>query len=119
MLKGALDEIWGLFLTLQIISFIGIYEAGLPSIVEIYLQELRSLVNFEFLKVSSILHMIDKDLDVAKLLGYGSKLYRGNHEGLGIQSDKFWEIMLMYLIPIVFFGLFLAIVILLTFIKPF
>jgi hypothetical protein len=48
-MKGSLDDIWGLYLTLQLVAYISLYETNIPANVEIYFKEFRKMVNFEIL----------------------------------------------------------------------
>ena len=57
-MKGSLDDIWGLYLTLQLIAYISMYETNIPANVEIYFNEFRKLVNFEILKPDNLIGLI-------------------------------------------------------------
>ena len=49
-IKGALDDIWALYLTLQLIVFISVYETNVPANVEIYFEEFRKMITFDLLQ---------------------------------------------------------------------
>jgi hypothetical protein len=50
LIKGALDDIWALYLTLQLIAFISVYETNVPANVEIYFEEFRKMITFDLLQ---------------------------------------------------------------------
>ena len=66
-LKGSIDDIWGLFLIMQLIAYMSIYDINIPSNVEIYVEEFRKLVAFEILKPKNLMKILDKN-PAAKLL---------------------------------------------------
>ena len=45
-LKGSIDDLWILFLTMQIVAYLNIYSAKIPANVSIYVQEFRNIVSF-------------------------------------------------------------------------
>ena len=49
-LKGSLDDIWLLFLTMQVVAYLNIYDVIIPAAVSIYVEEFRHIVCFEALK---------------------------------------------------------------------
>lgn len=57
-LKGAIDDVWGMFLICQMIAYMSIYDTSIPANVEIYVGEFRKMVKFEILKPDPILGMI-------------------------------------------------------------
>jgi hypothetical protein len=67
-LKGSVDDIWGLFLIMQLIAYMSIYDINIPSNVEIYVEEFRKLVAFEILKPANMVKLVDKNPKVKLLL---------------------------------------------------
>ena len=53
-MKGALDDIWSLFLILQLCAYMSIYETNVPANSEIYMGEFRKMVKFEILKPDNL-----------------------------------------------------------------
>jgi len=71
-LKGSVDDIWGLFLIMQLIAYMSIYDINIPSNVEIYVEEFRKLVAFEILKPANMVKLVDKNPEVKLfLIRYG------------------------------------------------
>jgi hypothetical protein len=54
-MKGSLDDIWSLYLMLQLIAYISVYETNIPANVEIYFTEFRKMVNFEILQPDNLI----------------------------------------------------------------
>ena len=48
-MKGAIDDMWNLYLMLQIIVFFSLYDTPISTNVEIYNEEFRKLVMFDIL----------------------------------------------------------------------
>jgi hypothetical protein len=67
-LKGSVDDIWGLFLIMQLIAYMSIYDINIPGNVEIYVEEFRKLVAFEILKPDSLIKVVDTNPRVKLLL---------------------------------------------------
>ena len=67
-LKGSIDDIWGLFLIMQLIAYMSVYDINIPGNVEIYVEEFRKLVAFEVLKPDQIMKILDDDAHVKLLL---------------------------------------------------
>lgn len=63
-LKGAIDDVWGMFLICQMVAYMSIYDTNIPANVEIYVGEFRKMVKFEILKPDPILGMIKPGLTV-------------------------------------------------------
>jgi hypothetical protein len=55
LLKGSIDDIWGLFMTMQLLAYISIYDTSTPANVEIYIDEFRKIPKFEILKPDNLL----------------------------------------------------------------
>ena len=58
ILKGSIDDIWILFLTMQIVAYLNIYSTKIPAGASIYVEEFRNLVSFKALKPDFILDKI-------------------------------------------------------------
>ena len=67
-LKGAVDDMWGLFLTLQMISFLSIYDTPTPANVEIYITAFQDTVKFEVLKPDKLIGIFDPGFKLARFL---------------------------------------------------
>ena len=49
-LNGALDDLWGLFFTLQIMCYMTVYDVFFPSSAEDYVNEFTKIIEFEILE---------------------------------------------------------------------
>ena len=67
-LKGSVDDIWGLFLIMQLIAYMSIYDINIPGNVEIYVEEFRKLVAFEILKPDSLIKVVDSNARLKLML---------------------------------------------------
>jgi hypothetical protein len=57
-MKAKIDTLWSLFLTLQQVSFLPMYEVNIPANVELYFIEFRKVINFEYLKPDIFIGLI-------------------------------------------------------------
>ena len=46
ILKGVVDDIWSMFLFLQIVVYLTFYDVKIPANVSIYVNEFRNIVSF-------------------------------------------------------------------------
>lgn len=67
-LKGSMDELWSLFFTLQIISYLNVYGAPIPANSELYLRELTSLVEFDIVNPEKLLARFGVHFSFSELL---------------------------------------------------
>ena len=63
-LKGALNDLWGLFFTLQILCYITIYDTVIPSSAEMYLTEVRKIIEFDIISPEGFAKLIDPEFDL-------------------------------------------------------
>jgi len=54
-LKGALNEFWLMFFTLQIICYLKIYDTPIPGNADIFVAEFTKLIEFEVLNPEKII----------------------------------------------------------------
>lgn len=107
-LKGAIDDVWGLFLICQLVAYMSIYDTNIPANVEIYVAEFRKMVKFEILKPDPILGLIKPGLTLQSLLESASQpQLPGSLESSG-QTDSFLLNMITYIIALAAFACFLA-----------
>ena len=69
ILKGSIDDIWNLFLMLQLIAFMSLYATPVPANVEIYVWEFRKMITFHIFKPDNFLPLIEPGLTMEKLIG--------------------------------------------------
>mgnify|MGYP000886203549 CR=1 FL=1 len=63
-MKGSLDNIMGLFLSLQIICYTMRYKVKLPSITEMVLIEFQKIIEFDILNPEGFAKYIDPEFDL-------------------------------------------------------
>lgn len=68
-LKGVLDDLWGIFLILQILAYLSLYKVEIPASVAMYVEGIRGIVTFKMLKPDPILGMLEPGLTLEALLG--------------------------------------------------
>ena len=54
-LKGAIDDMWNLYLMMQLIVFFSLYDTPISANIEVYNDEFRKLVQFEILQPDNLL----------------------------------------------------------------
>ena len=54
-LKGSIDDMWNLYLILQLVVFFSLYETPITANIEVYNEEIRKLVQFEILQPDNVL----------------------------------------------------------------
>lgn len=108
-MKGSLDDIWGLYLTLQLIAYISIYEASIPANVEIYFNEFRKMVNFEILQPDNLIGLIWPGVTLQSLIDTHKKKMSSSSESTGIKSDSMIVNLAVYVMALLGFGLFMGI----------
>ena len=67
-MKGAIDKIWTLVLWLQITQNLSIYKVSMPAKLEMFLEQLRFMIDFEGIKIDNLLQYIEPGLTVNSLL---------------------------------------------------
>ena len=63
-LKGALNDLWGLFFTLQILCYITIYDTVIPSSAEMYLNEVRKIIEFDIISPEGFMKLFDPEFNL-------------------------------------------------------
>ena len=106
-LKGALDDIWGLFLTLQMISFLSIYNTPTPANVEIYITAFQDTVKFEVLKPDRLIGLFDPGFKLSTFLSPQNEIIQGDVANIG-ESKSLVANMSIFIVAIVFFILFVG-----------
>jgi len=67
-MKGSIDKIINLLYTLQLTKSISYYDLKFPANAQIYLNELRKLVDAEALKPDNLLEMFGFDFKLADVI---------------------------------------------------
>lgn len=110
-LKGIIDDLWGLFLILQVLAYMSIYDMLLPATVELYTDGFRDVVTFQMLKPDPILNLFKPGLTLDALMnaakGANSNLPQ-TMESSG-QSASLIVNMIMYVMALVAFLVFVGI----------
>ena len=57
-LKGALNDFWLMFFTLQIICYLKIYDIAIPGNADVYVVEFTKLIEFDILNPDTIIGLI-------------------------------------------------------------
>jgi hypothetical protein len=70
-LKGVIEDLWGLYFTLQLCAYLTLLNVSIPGNAEIYIQQFRELVDFDVFKPDSLLPLINKNWSVAYFVGVG------------------------------------------------
>lgn len=104
-LRGALNEFWDMYFTLQVICYLAIYDINMPGNTAIYVQEFTKIIEFELLNPDGIGGLVtgDKDFDFVHWL-FGKPT-----AGSGAQSSILGDLRL----PIAALIVFLAVLVLL------
>ena len=63
-----MEELWSLFFTLQIISYLSIFDSPIPANSELYLRELRSLVEFDIVNPEKLLARFGVDFSLSETI---------------------------------------------------
>ena len=95
-MKGALDDIWGLFLVLQLCAYMSVYETPVPANSELYMDEFRKMVKFEILKPDNLVGLWLPGFKLQDYLASARAGLSGSMESSG-QSDSFIVNMAIYI----------------------
>ena len=68
VLKGSINDLWSLFLILQLVAFMSIYETSIPANIEIFIGEFRKIVKFEIFQPDNFLGVIQPGLTLSSWL---------------------------------------------------
>lgn len=63
-LKGALDDLMGLYFTLQIMCYMSIYDVNFPSSADMYVQEFTKIIEFDILEPEGFVGIFVEDFDL-------------------------------------------------------
>lgn len=63
-LKGALNDLWGLFFTLQMMCYITIYDTIIPSSAEMYLTEVTKIIEFDIFSPEGFVKLFNPAFDL-------------------------------------------------------
>ena len=66
-----MEDMWGAFFAIQILSYITLYAIPVPPNAEIYIKQFRSLVDFEIFKPNNFLPLINKDWNLDYFINTG------------------------------------------------
>lgn len=61
LLKTSMDDLWALFLSLQMICYVTYYNVTIPLNAEFYLIELKKLVEFQILNPEGLIRLFDPE----------------------------------------------------------
>ena len=68
LFKGSMDDLWGLFFTMQIICYLSIYDVQVPSNSAIYIDEFTSIIEFDMLDPDKLLESFGSDFTIKGIL---------------------------------------------------
>lgn len=63
-LKGALDDLWGLYFTLQIMCYMSIYDVNFPASANMYVEEFTKIIEFDILEPEGMIGIFVPDFDL-------------------------------------------------------
>ena len=67
-LKGALDRLWQMYFTMQMLSYMTFYDTPLPALAEFGLELTTSMVEFKSLKLENLISTIDPSFSLYSLM---------------------------------------------------
>lgn len=109
-MKGALNDLWTLYFTLQIIAYLNIYDSSIPGNTEIFITELTNLVEFKVLNLQGLVQLFDPEFNLKDfILGKKDQLILSKDQKASVLNDLGF-----YLIWTALVGAFLFIAILLV-----
>lgn len=59
-----MDNLWGLYFTLQIMCYIQIYDINFPQSADDYLKEFKNIIEFEILKPEGAIKLFNPKFDL-------------------------------------------------------
>ena len=68
LLKGSLKLILDLFLTVQLLVYVILFNLRLPALSLMILEEIRSLIEFQALNITKLVQLFDPDFDLKQWL---------------------------------------------------
>ena len=60
-LKGLVEDLWGLYFTIQLCAYLTLYGVNMPSVTEMYVDQFRALVDFDIFEPDVFLPLLHKD----------------------------------------------------------
>ena len=67
-LKGAMNDLWGLFFTLQIMCYMNVYDIFFPQSADDYLIEFTKIIEFDILSPEGAIKLFNPDFDLAAFI---------------------------------------------------
>lgn len=68
ILKGGLDSLWSMFYTLQMMKVIPLFNIYIPATLEMYLNEIRGLLDFDKMSPDYLVSLIYPGYDMMMLV---------------------------------------------------
>ena len=70
-LKGAMNDLWGLYFTLQIMCYVNVYDVSFPQSAEDYIIEFTKIIEFDILSPEGAIKAFNPDFDLSGFIsGY-------------------------------------------------
>ena len=85
-LKGAMNDLWGLFFTLQMMCYLTIYDTVIPSSAEMYLKEITKIIEFEIFSPEGFMKIIDPEFDLKAFIS-GQKVRMNKDQEASVLND--------------------------------
>ena len=57
-LKGLMDDLWSLYFSVQLICYLTVYKLQIPGNAELFLIQLKNLIEFNALKADTVVQII-------------------------------------------------------------
>ena len=67
-MKGKLDDLWTMYFTVQIMVYLYIYDVVLPTNADIYIKELKKIVEFDILNPAGLIRLWEPDFTFSGLM---------------------------------------------------
>ena len=110
-LKGVIEDLWSLYFTLQLCSYLTLLNVSIPGNAEIFVQQFRQLVDFDVFKPDNLLPLVNPTWSTAYFVGVGKAKVTGNLAATGVTSGSIaynLQTYILFLIIFIFILLFLA-----------
>ena len=85
-LKGALNDLWGLFFTLQVLCYLIIYDTIIPSSAEMYLTEITKIIEFDIISPEGFIKIFKPEFDLRAFIS-GTKVAINKDQEVSIIKD--------------------------------
>jgi len=110
-LKGVIEDLWSLYFTLQLCSYLTLLNVSIPGNAEIFVQQFRQLVDFDVFKPDNLLPLVNPKWSTEYFIGVGKAKVTGNLAATGVTSGSITynlQTYILFLLIFIFILLILA-----------